>query len=228
MDNTTGPITLISVAVKQQIQRQTISGKTVYCVLRDRDDLQQHIRLLLHAILLSKCTAVVLSALGCGLGDHPPEEVALLFKREIYRVGQKLPYIYFAIYNENQEPDTIGNFEIFNKILVNEADDPSWLSGYDVWMNHLVATIQADFPKAMLGDAGGSGANRLQNLTKKTKQCCRLKLVTFPWKLVPVDLSAVLLRRMRNVPMRHNLTTLPRQLVVRPDHLEPVTFPQRI
>jgi hypothetical protein len=102
---------------------------------------------------------VVLSALGCGFDGHPPEEVALIFKREIYRVGSKMPYIYFAIQDENQEPNPLGNFEIFTRILTNEADDPNWLSGYDVWMNHLVATLRDDFPQEMLGDAGGPGAN---------------------------------------------------------------------
>ena len=46
--------------------------------------MRRHIRLVLHAILKTDCTAVVLSALGCGLDGHPPEEVALMFKREIY------------------------------------------------------------------------------------------------------------------------------------------------
>ncbi len=50
------------------------------------------IRLLLHAAMETNCTAIVLSALGCGFEGHDLEEVALMFKREIYRVGDKVPF----------------------------------------------------------------------------------------------------------------------------------------
>ena len=92
-------ITLISVAVKKKITKYEDpgTGKSLYFDIKEKDEMRRHIRLVLHAILQSGCTAVVLSALGCGLGGHPPEEVALICKREIYRVGDKLPYIYFAI-----------------------------------------------------------------------------------------------------------------------------------
>ncbi len=46
-----------------------------------------------------------------------------MFKREIYRVGEKLPFIHFAIYND---PAPTGNFEVFRKILVKpDVFDPN-------------------------------------------------------------------------------------------------------
>ncbi len=155
-------ITLISVAVKKKIVKYNdpATGKSLYVDIKEKEEMRRHIRLVLHAILKTDCTAVVLSALGCGLGGHPPEEVALMFKREIYRVGDKMPYIYFAVFDEDQLPAPTGNFEIFNRILVKpDVVDPSWKSAKDVYFHAVMASVEADFPEEeTLGDAGGSGA----------------------------------------------------------------------
>jgi hypothetical protein len=145
----------LTVAADKNIAKKNVDGKLVYASASNKDAIQQSIRLLLHAVIKSECTAVVLSALGCGCDGHPPEEVALIFKREIYRVGSKMPYIYFAI--QNKEENVTGNFEIFRKILTNAENEATWLSGMDVWNNHVLAQVRQDFPLETLGDAGGPG-----------------------------------------------------------------------
>ncbi len=68
-------ITLISVAVKKKIDKyiDPVNGKSLYVDIKEKEEMRRHVRLVLHAILQSGCTAVVLSALGCALGGHPPE-----------------------------------------------------------------------------------------------------------------------------------------------------------
>ncbi len=192
----TAPVTILSVAADRSIEKKNVDGKLVYASVSDKDELQQSIRLLLHAIIESNCTAVVLSALGCGCDGHPPEEVALLFKREIYRVGSKMPYVYFAI--QNKDANITGNFEIFRKILTNAENEVTWLSGMDVWNNHVLAQARQDFPQETLGDAGGPGSSLYSR--PDTDLCCTVKLVPSPREVRPVDRAALLLRALRTSP----------------------------
>ncbi len=153
-------ISVISVAVKKKptMFTNTATGKRHYRDVNDKVD----IRRVLHAIINTDCTAVVLSALGCGLGGHPPEDVAVMFKREIYRVGEKVPFIYFAVSDEtNRDPKSTGNFEVFEKALVYpEVPDGNWRSAKDVYYNAVKDQTSHDFPDTeVLGDAGGSGTN---------------------------------------------------------------------
>ena len=139
MNDTPDPITMITVAVKKRIVKYTDKGrgKNLYKENKDKDDMRNRIRLVLHAILKSDCNAVVLSALGCGLQGHPPEVVASMFKSEIYRVGEKLPAIYFAILDDNTSADS--NFEIFKIILTAPyGSDATWQSSKDAWFDSVM------------------------------------------------------------------------------------------
>ena len=67
----------------------------------------------------------MLSAFGCGAFKHPPEEVARIFRDEIYSVGGELPFIVFAIiddHNSGKTHNPEGNYEVFNRILDNMED----------------------------------------------------------------------------------------------------------
>ena len=72
---------------------------------------------MLFAIIRPGLGAVLLSAIRCGEGGHPPEEVATMFKREMIRVGEKLPMILLAILSPAKS-DGLDNCQIFEKILV--------------------------------------------------------------------------------------------------------------
>ncbi len=150
-------ITLISVAVKKTIEKYTEpkTGVSLYLDFREKDEMQRRIRLMLLAAIKSGCTALVLTPLGCGFEGHPPEEVALMFKREIYRVGKGLPYLQFAVYDDKHK---FSNFDVFRKILEKpEGDDPTWKSARAEWAYSVMASCDEDFPpEERLGDAGGS------------------------------------------------------------------------
>ncbi len=138
--------------------------------------MRRHIRLVLLAAIKSGCTALDLTPLGCGFDGHPPEEVALMFKREIYRVGKGLPYLQFAVYDDphkcvSDDVDIFSNFDVFRKILEKpEGDDPNWKSARAEWTYSVMASCDADFPpEERLGDAGGPGTSLLPEPTGEDK-----------------------------------------------------------
>ncbi len=173
LSDTPEAITIISVAVNKKISKHTnvTTGNSLYSDIKDKQEMRRRIRLVLHAVMECGCTAVVLSALGCGLEGHPPEEVALMFKREIYRVGEKMPYIYFAIISKDALPSPTRNFEIFSRILAcPENDDAGWISAKEVYFQSVIEDSERDFPvRETLGDAGGSGTKWCPKPTRKDK-----------------------------------------------------------
>ena len=54
-----------------------------YAAASQRDAMALKVRLLLCAAARQGCTAVVLSAFGCGAFGNPPVEVALLFRKAL-------------------------------------------------------------------------------------------------------------------------------------------------
>ena len=145
-------ITVMSVAVPKKPATSTnpITGKRHYCAPNDKVDMLSYSRLTLYAVIESGCTAVVLSALGCGLGGHPPEQVATMFKREIYRVGNKMPYIYFAIKEDSKQVEVPSDL------------NANWRSAKQVFNNEVLNQANVDFPEEEeLGDAGGPGTKLL-------------------------------------------------------------------
>ncbi len=113
----------------------------------DRKEMTVRIRLMLHAVIQHGCTAVVLSAFGCGTMAHPVEEVAMIFKSEMWKVGSFLPFVYFAISDNYCEPG-YGNFEIFLKVMVR-----SWS---DVWCIPISQTFSTETIESSIVTQGGS------------------------------------------------------------------------
>ncbi len=166
LDEIPDAIAVISVAVKKKppMNLNEKTGKRHYLQPNDRMEIVKLIRLLLHAAMETDCEAVVLSALGCGYEGHDPEEVALMFKKEIYRVGGKVPAVYFAILDDKKVDSAAqGNYEVFKNILVEPAEcDPKWKTAREVFNSDVMAQSMRDFPDLeVLGDAGGSGTKLL-------------------------------------------------------------------
>ncbi len=137
--------------------------------IKEKEELQRHIRTMLFAIMRSGLDAVVLSAIGCGEGGHPPEEVATMFKREMFRVGEKLPMILFAILSP-EKSDGLDNCQIFEKILVQPRGvDKTWVTAGYTWFNPVMAQAGEDLEtaKEALMDAGGSGGTLSSKPTGK-------------------------------------------------------------
>ncbi len=114
------------------------------------------IRLLLQALAESNCEAAVLSAFACGPDGHPAEEVANLFKSEIYRIGGRLPLITFAVLDDKEgEPQNKGNYEVFFEALV-PPEDPKvpWKTPQQVYTGAVAQQLGIDFPPTtVVGEA---------------------------------------------------------------------------
>jgi hypothetical protein len=159
---------MITVATKKKIEKYTDKGRGKYLYKNndDKEDIRNRVRVVLLAIAKSECNAVVLSALGCGLQGHPPEAVAMMFKSEIYRIGTKLPAVYFAILDDNTSED--GNFKVFRRILQEPGDGTKWQPSRDAWFYQIMGLCEEDFPQ-IKRDAEGSGASSTSKPKGKDK-----------------------------------------------------------
>ena len=100
---------------------------------------------------------MVLSPIGCGFENHPPEEVAKIFKKEMYRVGKELPFICFAVLDKRISPDGEDNYSVFRRILQRpKAGEPDerWQSAQALYNESVMVMAHDDFADdRALGDA---------------------------------------------------------------------------
>ena len=162
------------------------------------------IRLLLHAAMETDCTASVLSALGCGLDGHDPEEVAMMFKREIYRAGEKASVIYFAILDDKKkDPTALGNYEAFKNILVEpDVYDGAWKTAKEVFNSDVRAQTIIDFPELeALRDAGGPGTKLLPGPVGKDRKGLQTHAGDVPMGTSSGDTASYAHGKPRQVPV---------------------------
>ncbi len=108
LEDTPPKITVISMAPKEKPSVEIYDGVATY-THAGRREMVVRIKVLLQAIVESKSDAVVLTAFGWG-AKHPIEQVAVIFKEEIPNISSEMPFIVFAVPDEQTE-------DIFKKAL---------------------------------------------------------------------------------------------------------------
>ncbi|KAF9777158.1 hypothetical protein IL306_004557 [Fusarium sp. DS 682] len=103
---------------KDKQHRPSLEGfeKRVFAKDRDRDITKAKMRLCLRMAANHKHDMLVLGALGCGIYDNPPEDIAhcwLEVMREDEFSGNWWREVWFAVFDPKNE----GNFEIFHQVL---------------------------------------------------------------------------------------------------------------
>jgi len=90
--------------------------KKVFVLDRDRNYTKDKMRLTLRLAAVYGHDMLVLGALGCGVFQNPPEDVAWcwmeVLKEDEFR-GNWWRQVWFAVHDKSRE----GNFETFNRIL---------------------------------------------------------------------------------------------------------------
>ncbi len=81
--------------------------------------MRMKVKVMLRGALESGCDALILGAFGCGALNHPPGDVAKIFKEEMELLGHELPIAVFAIlgdHNSGKLHNPKGNFEPFYSV----------------------------------------------------------------------------------------------------------------